>query len=123
MEKIEAVVDHETLNENFKKAVAQMLVLHLICEKDRHIAEIIEEIRLRTSETFCLVTPYCLMCKLRDTGKIAESEKRIAPDGRLRQYYRITPKGRRSLDQQKQVYADCCTGVASIFLTKTEQED
>ncbi len=41
--------------------------------------------------------PYALLYRLIESGHIREAYKKIAPDGRRRQYYQITEEGQQHL--------------------------
>ena len=73
------------MEENMKKAVAEMLVLFLLHERDMYIGEIPEELEKRSGGTFHIVFPYSVIYRMVKFDYIEELKKRIAPDGRKRQ--------------------------------------
>ena len=70
-----------------------------------------------------IVFPYSAVYRLQQSGCIAESEKRNAPDGRRRQYLRITETGRAYLKQLTEVYRRFSSGVASVLTEGEENHD
>ena len=53
----------------------------------------------RSHGTLSIVFPYAAIYRITAAGYLTESEKKTAPDGRLRQYYAITPAGRAHLQE------------------------
>ena len=108
------------LEENLKKALTEVLVLHLLSVKDRYIGELTAVIHEKSHGALTIVFPYSAIYRLQQSGYLAESEKRSAPDGRRRQYYRITESGRAYLGQLMEVYTRFFKGVTEI-LTEGEE--
>lgn len=105
----------QSLEENLKKALTEILVLHLLSKKDSYIGELTAAIQEKSHGALTIVFPYSAIYRLEQAGYLSESEKRTAPDGRRRQYYRITDKGRAYLKQLKETYARFSKGVAEIL--------
>ncbi|MCD8145053.1 MAG: PadR family transcriptional regulator [Oscillospiraceae bacterium] len=87
------------LEDNLKKALTEMLVLSLIEEQDRYIGELSPEIEERSQGAIHIEFSYAAIYRISKGEYITECKKRIAPDGRLRQYYTITEKGRAYLSE------------------------
>lgn len=94
----------EQMEENLKKALTELLALQLFSEDERYIGELSDLIELRSQGDLTIVFPYAAFYRLYKAGLITERKKRAAPDGRLRQYYAITPKGRSHLDSLLVIY-------------------
>lgn len=105
----------QSLEENLKKALTEILLLHLLSKKDSYIGELTAAIQEKSHGALTIVFPYSAIYRLEQSGYLSESEKRTAPDGRRRQYYRITDKGRAYLKQLKETYARFSKGVAEIL--------
>lgn len=105
----------QSLEENLKKALTEILVLHLLSTKDYYIGELTAVIHEKSRSALTIVFPYSAIYRLQQAGYLTESEKRTAPDGRRRQYYRITDTGRAYLKQLKEVYARFSKGVAEVL--------
>ena len=104
-----------SLEENLKKALTEVLVLHLLSVKDCYIGELTDTIREKSGGALTIVFPYGAIYRLEQAGYLAACGKRTAPAGRRRQYYRITDAGRVYLGHLKDVYARFSAGVAEIL--------
>ncbi|MDO5784821.1 MAG: PadR family transcriptional regulator [Eubacteriales bacterium] len=109
------------MEDNLKKAVAEMLVLFLLNEREMYIGEIPEELNRRSGGVFHIVFPYSIIYRMVKFEYIEELKKRIAPDGRRRQYYAITPKGREYLNQLRGLFAQFTAGIHTILSSEGEQ--
>ena len=109
--------DHRVaaLEENLKKALTELLVLHLLSERECYIGEITELIQSRSNETLNVVFPYSAIYRLQQDGYLKEAEKRVSPDGRRRQYFCITAQGRVHLKQLLATYRVFSAGVDCIL--------
>ena len=101
--------------ENLKKAMTEMLILHLLSEKECYIGELTDALRTRSNGVLMIVFPYSAIYRLQQSGYISECEKRLSPDGRRRQYFVITAKGQVYLQQLKAAYVKFSSGVANIL--------
>lgn len=106
-----------SLEENLKKALTELLVLYLLRQREYYIGELTADIEEKSHGALTVVFPYGVIYRMTRAGYIAESPKRIAPDGRLRQYYRITDTGRNYLSDLMAVYSRFSAGVADILST------
>ena len=104
-----------SLEENLKKALTEILVLHVLSVKDCYIGELTSLIYEKSHRTLNIVFPYSAIYRLQQSGFLTESEKRLAPDGRRRQYYRITKAGREYLWKLKDIYYGFSQGVAEVL--------
>ncbi|MDO4173187.1 MAG: PadR family transcriptional regulator [Eubacteriales bacterium] len=110
------------MEENMKKAVAEMLVLFLLSEREMYIGEIPEELEKRSDGRFRIVFPYSVIYRMEKFDYIEELKKRIAPDGRKRQYYGITKKGKAYLTELCNVFEQFTGGVNTILASRGGQE-
>ena len=116
MDKFDAVSPSALpLEENLKKALTELLVLHLLSVKEYYIGELTAVIHKKSGGALSIVFPYSAIYRLQQSVYLAESEKRIAPDGRRRQYYCITHNGRNYLAQLKTAYVRFSQGVADVL--------
>lgn len=104
-----------SLEDNLKKALTEVLILHLLSVRDCYIGELTAAIHEKSCGALTIVFPYSAIYRLQQSGYLTESEKRSAPDGRRRQYYRITDTGRVYLKQLMDVYTRFSKGVADIL--------
>ena len=103
------------MEENMKKAVTEMLVLYMLAEEDRYIGEITSLISKRSKDILNIVFPYAAIYRMETSGFIEMNGKHNAPDGRYRQYYRITEAGRQRLAAQLEIYYRVTKGMDAIF--------
>ncbi len=109
--------------ENYKKAVTELLVLQLLSGRDCYIGELTEEIRKRSSGALQIVFPYAAIYRMLEREQIEEVKKRTAPDGRRRQYFHITPVGREYLDYLRASFLRLSEGVSAILSEESERSD
>ena len=62
-----------------------------------------------------IVPPYMLLYRLMENNYVQDLHKSTAPDGRRRQYYQITDKGRRYLKDLIARYNDFIAGVTLLL--------
>ena len=105
----------DTLEENLKKALTESLVLFLLSQREYYIGELTSVIQEKSGGALNIVFPYAAIYRMSRNGHITESQKRIAPDGRLRQYYAITDQGRAYLSGLLDTYRRFSRGVSDIL--------
>lgn len=110
------------LEENLKKALTELMILFLLSQKDCYIGELTELMRERSHGALSIVFPYGAIYRLMQSGYIFEIEKRIAPDGRRRQYFRITEAGTKYLDLLMAIYTRFSQGVADVLAEGGERD-
>lgn len=110
-----------SLEENLKKALTELLVLHLLSHREYYIGELTATLHEKSGGVLNIVFPYSAVYRLQQSGYIMESEKRNAPDGRRRQYLKITKKGRAYWKQLLEIYQGFSKGIAAV-LTEGENE-
>lgn len=110
-----------SLEDNLKKALTELLVLFLLRQREYYIGELTTEIERRSGGALSIVFPYGVIYRMTRAEYITESRKRTAPDGRLRQYYRITDSGRQYLDQLLKVYQRFILGVSDVLNAEGEE--
>lgn len=111
------------MEENLKKAVTEMLVLALLSQEDMHSAQIMQTLAERSENRLSIVFPYAVLYRLIDRGYIWEAYKKIAPDGRRRQYYQITTQGRDHLAALNTIYRRFIGGVDLLLRGEEGQTD
>ena len=104
-----------SLEENLKKALTELLVLKLLSRKEYYIGELTDEISQKTDGKLTIVFPYGAIYRMTGSEYITESKKQNAPDGRLRQYYKITDRGRLYLAQLETGYRSFLSAVDKIL--------
>lgn len=92
------------LEDNMKKAMTELLILHLLSKRDYYIGELTATLSEQSNGVLNIVFPYSAVYRLQQAGYIDDIEKRIATDGRRRQYFAITEKGREYHSQLLDLY-------------------
>lgn len=103
------------LEENLKKALTELLILYLLAQKEYYIGELTTTLHEKSGEALSIVFPYAAIYRLQQSDYITESKKRNAPDGRRRQYYRITEAGSLYLKQLLEIYGKFTKGVSAVL--------
>lgn len=104
-----------SLEENLKKALTELLILRLLSGRDYYIGELTATLKEKSHGALTIVFPYGAIYRLQQSGHIRELEKRIAPDGRRRQYYQITETGKTYLSQLIAIYTAFSKGVDAVL--------
>ncbi len=102
---------------NLKRAVIDMLVLQLLHERDMYVKEIVDELECQSGGMFKLVCPYNIITRMVEIGYILELPRRIAPDGRRRQYYSISEEGKIRLKTLSKYYHRFTTQVSKVMVS------
>lgn len=99
------------MEENLKKALSELLVLALLHQRDYHAPELTTAIAEHSGGVISVTFPYAILYRMIDQGYIEEKPKRIAPDGRRRQYFGITEAGKRYFQECWNIYKTFTAGV------------
>lgn len=115
MASIEKELPNISLEDNLKKALTELLLLHLLSQREYYIGELTATLYDQSGGALKIVFPYSAIYRLQKTGLIYECEKRVAPDGRRRQYFRITEQGQGYYRQLLQVYRSFSAGADNVL--------
>ena len=104
-----------TLDQEWKKGSAELLILSLLEDQARHgydIGKLIEQ-RSNGILSFHIASLYPLLYRLENRGLILGRwvEK---PNQRRRRYYRLRPQGQKTLAQQRQSWREFVSAVGRI---------
>ena len=93
-----------------------MLILSLVEREDMYGYEMIIELARRSQDTFQMKegTLYPILHTL-EKEKCLTSYQQMAPTGRMRKYYRITPLGRKLLTEKRAEWAQFSQGVDQVL--------
>lgn len=109
---------------NLKKSVTEMLVLLLLRERDMYAGEVRDELDRRSCGLCGIVFPYSALYRMLDYEYLCErNPKRIAPDGRRRQYYGITERGQAHLEELLACYRRFMDGVTAVIEACREPDE
>lgn len=94
-----------------------LVLLAALAHGPAHGYALIEEIRRRTDGTFDLAegTAYPALYRLERAGLLASGWKTV--DGRRRRIYRLTRRGRRALEDEKQEWGSLVRAVQAVVGT------
>lgn len=105
-----------SMNENFKKATVEMLLLYILKDSKKYVYEMMQEITRKSGGSFQVATLYPAIYRLTGFGYIEEAGVEMSPDHRTRKYYAITDSGKRYLEELVAEYRRLCDGVNKIFV-------
>lgn len=111
------------MEDNLKKACSELLVLALLHQRDYYALELSGAMEEYSGGAISITFPYAILYRMIDQGYIVEIPKRIAPDGRRRQYFRITDEGRAYFRGNWKIYQGFTAGVARLVQTVCGPED
>ena len=102
-------------NPSFLNGVPELLVLRLLSRREMYGYQIVEEIRTQTRETLSFgegcIYPYLHYL---EAEKLVSSRRREVA-GRNRNYYRLSPRGRKRLDELTTEWKRVTTGISSLM--------
>ena len=98
----------------FKRAVNPLLVLLLLSERPMYVYEMANELEKRSEGQYSLSLLYSVIYRLVSQGFVAEGQKAISQDNRVRQYYEITDNGLVYLKQIEVTYEQMTNAVSKI---------
>lgn len=104
-----------SLEENLKKALTELLILHLLSQREYYIGELTATLNEKSNKVLNIVFPYSAIYRMLQAKHIFECEKRIAPDGRRRQYFQITDRGRAYYQELLKIYKSFSQGIDLVL--------
>ena len=95
-----------------------LLILHLLSEREMYGYEMVTELAGRSNEVFQLKegTLYPLLHRLEKEGSVSAYEEK--KDGRVRRYYRLTRKGGEKLRERTEAW-ETYSGAVNAVLCRT----
>ena len=104
------------VRENLKRGTVEMVLLHLLLERNMYGYEILQEMKKRSNDKFVLKdgSMYPILYRMIDKGLI-EDEQVLVGRRRTRVYYHITEAGKKYLEDIKQEYFSINEGIANIL--------
>lgn len=109
------------VRENLKRGTVEMVLLHLLQERDMYGYELIQKMNERSKGKFILKdgSMYPILYRMIDKGLIKD-EQVLVGKRRTRVYYHLTQEGKKYLDEIKEEYFFITEGISNIL---TFQED
>lgn len=103
------------LEENLKKALTELFLLHLLSQREYFIGELTDTLKEKSGGALSIVFPYAAVYRLLEAEYIIETKKRPGPDGRRRQYYAITEQGRKVHALLLKTYGRLAIGIEAVL--------
>jgi len=110
------------VEENLKKALVEMLMLALLHERAYYAPELNQALAERSGGAVNVSFPYAALYRMIEQQYIQELPKRTAPDGRRRQYYEITDKGRDYLEELLACYQTFSSAISNVLQEKGAED-
>jgi PadR family transcriptional regulator PadR len=102
-------------NPSFLNGIPELLVLRLLARQEMYGYQIVEEIRTRTGEALAFgegcIYPYLHYLE----AEKQVSSRRQEVEGRNRNYYKLTPRGRKRLEALTTEWNRVTTGVSRLM--------
>ena len=114
----------ESIDENVRLGIVELLILHMLSERDMYGYEIKEALAIRTNNAFLIKegSLYGPLYRMQSRG-IITSRKEMVVNKRFRMYYMLTDHGREYLEYGKEQMKIVFAGVESLLSWKgTENE-
>jgi PadR family transcriptional regulator, regulatory protein PadR len=102
-------------NPNFLNGVPEMLVLQLLSRREMYGYELVKAIQEKTQEklTFGEGCIYPLLHWLEETKLVGS--RRMEVEGRSRNYYQLTTRGRKRLEELSKEWEEVVAGVGLVL--------
>lgn len=112
---IQSVMLKRRTNPNFMNGVPELLILRLLSERAMYGYELVQAIRASTGK---VIAPgegviYPVLHSIERKRLVSSSE--VSVSGRIRVYYRVTPKGRRYLTKSASEWRRIATAIAGVL--------
>lgn len=102
-------------NPSFLNGVPELLVLRLLARREMYGYEIVEQIRIQSGEALSFgegcVYPY--LHYLEAEKQVSSERREVA--GRSRNYYKLTPRGQKRLEELTTEWQRVTTGVSLLM--------
>lgn len=109
--------------ENFKKGAVEMVVLHLLCQRNMYGYELVQELEKSSNGLFIIKegTLYPSLYRMIEKNYISGSTELVGKK-RTRVYYTIEDEGRAALEEMKKDYEIISEGISNILSSKQTDE-
>ncbi|MDE6502397.1 MAG: PadR family transcriptional regulator [Ruminococcus sp.] len=104
------------VRENLKRGTVEMVLLHLLSEREMYGYEILSEMKERSNGQFAIKdgSMYPILYRMIDKGFI-EDEQVLVGRRRTRVYYHITELGKEHLETIKEEYKAVTKGITELL--------
>ena len=110
------------LEREMMRGAGPTAVMQLLASGEMYGYEIVEALSSRSNGVFELgqSTLYPMLYNLESKG-IVDSRQKAGPNGRMRRYYRLTAKGKKKLELDRQQWAALVQGLGALGVTRRAQ--
>ena len=110
------------LEREMMRGAGPTAVMQLLGDGEMYGYEIVESLATKSAGVFELgqSTLYPMLYNLEGKGLVSSRQK-AGPNGRMRRYYRLTSKGKKKLDQDRQQWAALVKGMGALGVTRDRQ--
>lgn len=114
----------ESIDENVRLGIVELLILHMLSERDMYGYEIKEALAVRTNNAFLIKegSLYGPLYRMQSRG-IITSRKEMVVNKRFRMYYMLTDHGREYLEYGKEQMKIVFAGVESLLSWKGAENE
>lgn len=112
------------VREHFKRGIIEIVLLHLLSERDMYGYELLRELETRSDGKFVIKysSLYPVLYRLIDKNIITDEEQ-VVGKRRTRIYYHLTDAGKEYLENMKAEYHFVTEGFNNILNYKPEAKD
>ena len=114
----------DSIEENVRLGIVELLILHMLSERDMYGYEIKEALAIRTNNAFLMKegSLYGPLYRMQSRG-IITSRKEIVVNKRFRMYYMLTDHGREYLEYGKEQMKIVFAGVEALLNWKGDENE
>jgi len=105
-----------TIGENLRFGITEMLILKLLSEEDKYVYQIAQDLGVRTNKAFDFkaVALYLPLYRLVERG-LVEERKEMVVGKRFRKYYHLNDTGKIYFEAVQKEYRNMAAGVDMIM--------
>ncbi|MFK7768815.1 MAG: PadR family transcriptional regulator [Mariniblastus sp.] len=111
------------LEREMMRGAGPTAVMHLLVDGEMYGYELIETLAKKSKGIFTLgqSTLYPMLYNLESKGLVASKERK-GENGRKRRYYRLTAKGKKKLESDRQQWASLVEGMGALGITRDRSD-
>ena len=112
------------IDENVRSGLVELLILHLLCERDMYGYEIKKKLAERTNNAFDMkqASLYGPLYRMTSRGLIS-SHKEMAGEKRFRMYYHIEDEGKKYLEYGKEQINYVFSGIMNLLTWEKKSDE
>ena len=110
------------LERELMRGAGPTAVMQLLANGEMYGYQIVESLASKSNGVFELgqSTLYPMLYNLEAKGLVS-SQQKAGPNGRMRRYYKLTVKGKKKLDADRQQWAALVEGLGALGVTRDAQ--